>query len=111
MVGEILAFSTVILLLVAAYWSMVVYPKQRDFKKHNQYVRTLKVGDEVVTYGGIIGTISSMDAEAGVTYVKVADGVELKMLSAALSRPYMPEDVALNARIGVEPTAKAKVNS
>jgi preprotein translocase subunit YajC len=107
--GDFIAFGIVILLLVMAYWSLVVFPKQRDFKKHNQYVQTLKVGDEVITYGGIIGTISKMDNDAGVAFVRVADSVELKMLTAALTRPYVPEDVSLNARIGVDPSAKPKI--
>jgi preprotein translocase subunit YajC len=105
---EFVAFSTIILLMIAAYWSLVVFPKQRDFKKHNLYVQTLSVGDEVITYGGIIGTISRMDTDAGVAYVKVADNVELKMLTAALTRPYIPDEVAASATIGVDASASTK---
>ncbi|HVO44650.1 MAG TPA: preprotein translocase subunit YajC [Aggregatilineales bacterium] len=108
---EFAAFSVVIILALAAYWSMIVYPRQRAFKKHNQYVLTLQPGDEVITAGGIIGTISSMDAESGTAMVKVADGVELKVLTAALSRPYVPEEIALSSKIGVEPEAEAQANS
>jgi preprotein translocase subunit YajC len=111
MSGEIVAVGVVLILILAAYWSFVIFPKQRDFKKHNNYVRTLHVGDEVITYGGIIGTIAQMDQESGVAWVKVAENVELKMLTAALTRPYVPDEVANNAAIGVEdavtPTPKA----
>ncbi len=106
---EFVAFSMVILLVLGGYWSLVVFPKQREFKKHNEYVRTLGPGDEVITFGGIIGTITSMDAEAGVAYVRVADGVELKVLTAALTRPYIPEDVALHARVGIDPEAEKQI--
>ena len=102
MSGEIVAVGVVLILILAAYWSFVVFPKQRDFKKHNNYVRTLSVGDEVITYGGIIGTISQMDQDRGLAWVKVAENVELKMLTAALTRPYEPDEVATNAAIGVE---------
>jgi preprotein translocase subunit YajC len=103
--GEFVAFSMIILLLLAAYWSLVIFPRQRDFKRHNNFVRTLKVGDEVITFGGIIGHVTLLDPEHGVAYVKIADGVEVKVLSAALSRPYVREEVAANAQIGVEPNA------
>jgi preprotein translocase subunit YajC len=107
--SEFIAFSTIIILILLAYWSLVIYPKQRDFKKHNKYVRSLNVGDEVITFGGIIGVITRMDKESGVSYVKVADNVELKLLAAAVTRPYVPEDVAFNANIGVEDPAAQSV--
>src|SRR5688572_20348014 len=97
MSGEIVAVGIVLILILAAYWSFVVFPKQRDFKKHNNYVLTLRVGDEVITYGGIIGTIARMDQDSGLAWVKVAENVELKMLTAALTRPYVPDEVAANA--------------
>jgi preprotein translocase YajC subunit len=107
MSGEIVAVGIVLILILAAYWSLVIFPKQRDFKKHNLYVRTLTVGDEVITFGGIIGVIARMDQEAGIAWVKVAEGVELKMLTAALSRPYQPDEVAVNATIGVADGSRA----
>ncbi len=105
---EFVAFSVVIILMLAAYWSLVIFPKQRAFKKHNLYVKTLGVGDEVITFGGIIGKITMMDAESGVAYVQIAEGVEVKVITASLTRPYLPEEVALNARIGVEPGIEAQ---
>ncbi len=108
---EFVAFSVVILLLIGGYWSLVMFPKQRAFKKHNQYVRTLGPGDEVITFGGIIGTIISMDSEAGVAYVQIADGVQVKVLTAALCRPYQPDDVALHAQVGIDPSAETRIRS
>ncbi len=105
---EFVAFSIVIVLLLAGYWSLVIFPKQRTFKKHNQYVRTLGIGDEVITYGGIIGQVISMDVDSGVAEVKIAEGVVVRMLTASLSRPYLPEDVSINARIGIEPGIEAQ---
>lgn|SRR5690348_10959206 len=108
---EFVAFSVVILLLMAGYWSMVVFPRQRAFKNHNLYVRKLAPGDEVITYGGIIGTLISVDSDAGVAYVRIAEGVEVKMLTAALTRPYQPDEVALQAQVGVDPTAETRIRS
>jgi preprotein translocase subunit YajC len=108
---EIVAFSVLVLLLMGGYWSMVIFPKQRAFKKHNLYVRTLKPGDEVITFGGIIGTLISMDNETGVAYVEIADNVEVRVLTAALSRPYEPDDVALHSKVGIDPNAEARIRS
>jgi preprotein translocase subunit YajC len=101
--NEFAAFSFVIILLLAGYWSLVIFPKQREFKKHNQMVTTLKPGDEVITFGGIIGILTRLEAEDGVAYVRIAEGVEVKMITASLSRPYVAEEVSISARIGIEP--------
>ncbi len=106
---EFVAFSVVIVLLLAGYWSLVIFPKQRDFKKHNQYVTTLHIGDEVITFGGIIGKITQMETEAGVAFVEIADGVTVKVITASLTRPYVPDEVSLNARIGIEPGVEAQL--
>src|SRR5258708_12229905 len=106
---EFVAFSVVLLLLMGGYWSMVVFPKQRAFKKHNQYVHALGPGDEVITFGGIIGTITTMDAEAGVAYVKIAENVEVKVLTAALTRPYHPDHVTLQSHIRLDPPPQPRI--
>jgi len=47
------AFLLVIMLLVmGGYWSFFVFPRQREFTKRQKYVRSLSLGDEVVTLGG-----------------------------------------------------------
>lgn len=83
---------------LGAYWSLVIFPRQRDFSKRAQYISTLKAGDEMITYGGIIGTVREVDADHGIAYVEIADGVVVRMLMAALVRPYDPEEIAENAR-------------
>jgi hypothetical protein len=49
MVGLLLLFG------LGAYWSMVIFPRQREFQKQQRYVSSLKTGDEMITFGGIIG--------------------------------------------------------
>lgn len=109
--GEFIAFSFILLVLMAAYYSFVIVPRQRIFRQHNKYVRTLVVGDEVITAGGIIGTLTQMDAEHGVAYITIAEGIEIKVLSAAISRPFDAAEVAQSAQIGLETVEKADVSS
>ena len=102
---------TIILLMVAGYWSLVIFPKQRNYKKHQKFVVEMGVGQEVITYSGIIGTITELDVESGVARVKLAEGVEVRMLTAAILRPYDPEEIERNARMalgiqGDEPEAQ-----
>ncbi len=107
--GEFIGFSFIIVVLLVAYWSFVILPRQRLFRQHNKYVRTQAVGDEVITAGGIVGILTRMDPDHGIAYVKVAEGVELKMLTAALNRPFDAEEVAITAQLGIDPTADQKI--
>ena len=79
---------------------MVIFPKQRDFQRRQRFARTLSEGDEVITYGGIIGRVIDINAESGVAYVEIADGVTIRIINAALMQPYNPEEIAQNAQRG-----------
>ena len=87
---EFALLAFVMVLVLGAYWTMVIFPKQRDFQKRQRYVRNLTVGDEVVTYGGIIGKVISVEAELGTVQVEIADGVVVRLIAAALVQPYDP---------------------
>lgn len=106
--AEIIAVGVILSLLGAGYYSMVLFPKQRDFTKRQNMARELARGDEVVTYGGIVGRVVSIDSTAGTAVLEIAPGVEVRMVIAALLYRYDPEEIARNARLGQEiPTETA----
>jgi preprotein translocase subunit YajC len=94
--------ALVLLLGLGAYWAMVVFPKQRDFTKRQKYVRSLAAGDEVVTYGGIVGKVISIESDKGIALVEIADGIVVRLVTAALIQPYDPAEFARAARAGME---------
>ena len=91
---EFALIGVLLLLGLGAYWSMVIFPRQRDFQKQQRYVRAAKTGDEMITFGGIIGRVLQIDAEKGIAHVEIADGIVVRMLTASLVRPYDPEEFA-----------------
>lgn len=99
---EIILLALIMALGMGAYWTMVLFPKQRDFQKRQNFVRTLAEGDEVITAGGIIGRIVALEAEAGIAYVEIATGIVVRMIAASLLSPYDPEELARNVRMGLE---------
>lgn len=99
--GEFALLAFVMLLALGAWYSMVTFPKQRDFVKRQSFVRTLSDGDEVITYGGIIGKVRAIDAEMGIAHVEIAEGVTVRLITAAIVQPYDAEEIAINARKGL----------
>lgn len=95
---EIVLLGLVMILGLGAYWSLVIFPRQRDFQKRQRYLSAVNPGDQMITYGGIIATVKEIDVENGVALVEIADGVTVKILLAALVRPYDPEELREAAR-------------
>lgn len=92
----------VLVLILGGYWALVVFPKQREFQVKQKVVRSLHVGDEVVTYGGIVGKIIDIDPDSGISYVEIADGVTIKLLTVALQQVFDAEEIARNAQMGMQ---------
>jgi preprotein translocase subunit YajC len=97
---DFLFVSVILLLGMAAYWSFSLMPRQREFAKRQEMARSLVEGDEVITAGGIVGKVMRIDSEMGVAYVEVAEGLQLRVVTAALLDRYDPADIAKNAKMG-----------
>lgn len=94
---EFALIGLILLLGLGAYWSMVIFPRQRDFQKQQRYVRAAKAGDEMITFGGIIGRVLEIEADKGIAHVEIADGIVVRMVTASLLRPYDAEEFAQHA--------------
>ncbi len=99
--AEILFLTVLMLLGMGAYWAMILFPRQRDFQKRQKMARSLSAGDEVITFGGIIGRVQAVDAEQGIAHVEIARGVTVRLVTAAIVQEYNPEEIAENARKGL----------
>lgn len=74
--------------LVAAFYLLVVRPQRRRAMQHRGFVAALEVGDDVITNGGIFGTVRALDDEA--VDLEVAPGVTVKVARIAISQPVPP---------------------
>lgn len=105
---EIVLVGVILILGLGAYWSMVIFPKQRDFQKRQRYLATVSPGDEMITYGGIIAKVREVRPEDGIAYVEIADGVVVRILLAALVRPYDPAELREAAQRALGTSAEAE---
>ncbi len=97
--NEIIMLGVVLVLGLGAYWSLVIFPRQREFQKQQKYVNTLSPGDEMITFGGMIVRVVSLEPEKGIATVEIADGVVVRVLAASLMRPYNPEELAESVQL------------
>jgi len=99
---EFVLVFAILALVLGVYWALIIFPKQRAFQHKQKIVRSLHVGDEIVTYGGIVGKIIDIDVDQGVSHVEIAEGVRIKLLTAALQQVYDPDELAYNAKLGAK---------
>ena len=92
-------FLFLIIIAFAVIWLIFVRPQRRRQNQQQQMVSELRVGDEVLTAGGIYGTISQLD-EDQVT-VEIAPQTEVRVARRAIagvtSEPEPGEDGAPEA--------------
>lgn len=95
---ELFFLALILLLIAGGYYSFIVLPRQRAFKKQFKYVSAMQVGDKVVTIGGLIGTIKKIDTDKGLMTLEVAKDIELLVVAMAVSHKYDPASLADSAR-------------
>jgi preprotein translocase subunit YajC len=81
-----------LLITFGLMWVLLILPQQRRMKAHQAIVASLQPGDEVVTAGGVYGTITSVDEDT--LAVEVAPGVVLRILRSAVSQRIAPFEEA-----------------
>ena len=68
-------FIPLILIFVIFYF-FLIRPQQKRVKEHKEMVKNLKRGDEVITSGGLIGTVDRVFEDDRVELV-IAEGVKV----------------------------------
>lgn len=77
-----MSFLIIIILFVIA-WVVLILPKQREVKRHNSFIETLAIGDEVMAGSGIYGTL--VEINDATVLLQVAPGVEIKVARRAIA--------------------------
>jgi len=75
-------FVPLILIFVIFYF-FLIRPQQKKVKQHKIMVSQLKRGDEVITSGGIIGTIEKVSDNDEAELV-IADNVSIKIVKSTV---------------------------
>ena len=71
------------IILIGAFYFLLIRPQTKRAKEHKQMVDALKKGDEVVSGGGMLGRI----IEVGENFVQVelADNIQIRVQKQAIS--------------------------
>ncbi len=81
-----------LLLIGGAFYFVLIRPQQRRAKAQQALVRSVEVGDEVITTAGVYGTIKDIDDETDVIMLEIAPGTQIRMVRAGISRRITEDD-------------------
>lgn len=71
-------------LLIAIFYFMLIRPQKRRVEEHRRLVDAVGVGDEVVTIGGVFGTVTAVgDDEIS---LEISSGVTVRFVKSAVAR-------------------------
>ncbi len=66
-----------LVIMFAIFYFLLIRPQQKRAKQHKELIEALKVGDSVVTAGGIHGKVAAV--QESTVMLEVATGVKLKL--------------------------------
>jgi preprotein translocase subunit YajC len=71
-------------LLAVVFFFLIVRPQRRQMAARRALISAVDVGDDIITAGGIYGTVLEINGDA--LKVQVADGVVLTLAREAIAR-------------------------
>jgi preprotein translocase subunit YajC len=80
--GGLMGLAPILLMFVIFYF-LLIRPQQKQARRQQEFIRNLKIGDRIVTSGGLHGEIKGL-TETTIT-LEIADKVRVKVTRTAVS--------------------------
>ena len=77
--GGMTSFLIMMVAIFAIMYFFMIKPQQKRQKEIQNFQNSLQEGTQVLTGGGIYGTVKKIDLASGIIEVKIADGVVIKV--------------------------------
>ena len=87
--GGMTSFLLMMVAIFAIMYFFMIRPQQKRQKEIQNFQNELAEGQQVITGGGIYGTVKKIDLANGIIEVKIADGVVIKV-----DKGYVYKDMA-----------------
>jgi preprotein translocase subunit YajC len=72
------------------FYFLLIRPQQRRTRQQRMLIESIEVGDEVLTIGGIFGTVRRLEDDR--VTIEVAPGADLQFARSAIARRIEPAD-------------------
>ncbi|HEX2240563.1 MAG TPA: preprotein translocase subunit YajC [Actinomycetota bacterium] len=71
-------------LLIAIFYFMLIRPQKRRVEQHRRLLESISLGDEVVTMGGLFGTVRALREDE--IELEIAPKTKIRLVKSAIAR-------------------------
>ncbi len=82
--NPVLSFLPLILMVLIFYF-LLIRPQQKRQQEHQKMIQQLKKGDRIVSSGGVIGTITSIQSDYVVIKAGDNENTKIEILKSCIS--------------------------
>jgi preprotein translocase subunit YajC len=79
-------------LMIVGFYFLLIRPQRNRQRQQQAVLASLEVGDEVMTSGGIFGTIVEIDEDEGILTVEIAPGTRVRMVRQGIAQRFVEDD-------------------
>ena len=90
--GQGIAQFIPLILIFVIFYFFLIRPQQKRVKDHKTMVESLKRGDEIITSGGIIGTIERVMEDDRIEVV-IGENVKVQIIKSTITSLLKKEEV------------------
>ena len=92
MSGQGIAQFIPLILIFVIFYFFLIRPQQKRVKEHKSMVEALKRGDEIITSGGIIGTIDRVMEDDRIEVI-IGENVKVQIIRSTITSLLKKEEV------------------
>ncbi len=81
----------VLVALFVGFWLLVIRPQRRRAQEQRALHESVAVGDEIVTLGGLLGRVKSIDETDDTLEVEIAPGTNVRVVRRGVATVLAPE--------------------
>ena len=90
--GQGIAQFIPLILIFVIFYFFLIRPQQKRVKEHKAMVESLKRGDEIITSGGIIGTIEKVMEDDRIE-VNIDENVKVQIIRSTITSLLKKEEI------------------
>ena len=92
MSGQGIAQFIPLILIFVIFYFFLIRPQQKRVKDHKTMVESLKRGDEIITSGGIIGTIDRVMEDVRIEVI-IGENVRVQVIKTTITSLLKKEEI------------------
>ena len=90
--GSLIGLLFPLVLMGGVFYFLLIRPQRMRQRQQQSLLGRLRIGDDVMTSGGLFGTVKRIDEDTDTVTVEIAPGTEVRMLRRAIAQRLVEDE-------------------